>query len=98
MKLSPRDAAAYFRKPDTTKAGLLIYGQDGMRVALRRQEVIKALTGENAEEEMRLTRLQGADIREAKRVLAHEVTTLAHGEEAALQAAAGIWFCALERL
>ncbi|MEM9342460.1 MAG: DNA polymerase III subunit delta [Pseudomonadota bacterium] len=70
MKLSPRDAAAYFRKPDTTKAGLLIYGQDGMRVALRRQEVIKALAGDGAEEEMRLTRLQGADVRKDPATLA----------------------------
>lgn len=36
----------------------------------------------------RLERLQGADLREAKRVLAHEVTTLVHGEAEARQAAA----------
>ncbi|MDU8943781.1 DNA polymerase III subunit delta [Ovoidimarina sediminis] len=63
MKLSGRDAAAYFRKPDPDKAGLLIFGQDGMRVALRRQEVIRALVGSNGEEEMRLTRLSAADVR-----------------------------------
>ena len=63
MKLSGRDAAAYFRKPDPDKAGLLIYGQDGMRVALRRQEVIRALVGPNGEEEMRLTRLAATDVR-----------------------------------
>ena len=45
MKLTGRDAAAYFRKPDPEKAGLLIYGADAMRVALRRQEVIAALIG-----------------------------------------------------
>ncbi|MXQ09440.1 DNA polymerase III subunit delta [Alphaproteobacteria bacterium GH1-50] len=63
MKLSTRDAPAYFAKPDPSKAGLLIYGQDAMRVALRRQEVIKALVGPEGEEEMRLTRISAADLR-----------------------------------
>lgn len=63
MKLSARDAAGYFRKPDTSGAGLLIYGGDAMRVALKRQDIIKALVGPNGEEEMRLTRLSGADLR-----------------------------------
>ena len=63
MKLSPRDAAAFFRKPDPDRPGLLIYGQDPMRVALRRAEVVKALTGPAADEEMRLTRLSGAELR-----------------------------------
>ena len=34
-----------------------------MRVALRRQELLKSLIGENAEEEMRLTRISGSDLR-----------------------------------
>ncbi|MBT8415563.1 MAG: DNA polymerase III subunit delta [Boseongicola sp.] len=63
MKLSPRDAPAYFAKPDPAKTGLLIYGSDAMRVALRRQEVIKALIGPEGEEEMRLTRIPAADLR-----------------------------------
>ncbi len=63
MKLSPRDAEGYFAKPDADKAGLLIYGADAMRVALKRQQVIPALLGANAEEEMRLTRMPGADLR-----------------------------------
>lgn len=63
MKLSPRDAPAYFAKPDHAKTGLLIYGADAMRVALRRQEVIKALIGQQGEEEMRLTRIPAADLR-----------------------------------
>lgn len=63
MKLSPRDAPAYFAKPNPEAAGLLIYGPDAMRVALRRQEVIKALIGPAGEEEMRLTRLPAADLR-----------------------------------
>jgi DNA polymerase-3 subunit delta len=63
MKLSPRDAPGYFKRPDPDKAGLLIYGQDGMRVALRRQEVIAALIGPQGEEEMRLSRMNAAELR-----------------------------------
>ena len=63
MKLNARDAAAYVRKPDPDKAGLLIYGADPMRIAIKRAEVIKALIGENGEEEMRLTRMQAGDLR-----------------------------------
>ena len=63
MKLSARDANRYFAKPDPDKTGLLIFGEDAMRVALKRQQVIAALLGENAEEEMRLTRMSGADLR-----------------------------------
>lgn len=63
MKLSGAAAVGYFGKPDPAATGLLIYGQDAMRVALRRQEVILALIGPAGEGEMRLTRLQGADIR-----------------------------------
>lgn len=63
MKLAPRDIAAYTRAPDAKSAGCLIFGDDAMRVALRRQELLKALLGENAEQEMRLTRLAAADLR-----------------------------------
>ncbi|MDR9428992.1 DNA polymerase III subunit delta [Salibaculum sp.] len=63
MKLIPRDAARYCRKPDPEAAGLLIYGADAMRVATRRQEVIAALVGPEAEAEMRLTRISGAELR-----------------------------------
>ncbi len=63
MKLSPRDAERYFAAPDPKRAGLLIYGADAMRVALKRQQVLAALLGPGAEEEMRLTRLQGPDLR-----------------------------------
>ena len=63
MKLSARDAPAYFAKPDASATGLLIHGADAMRVALRRQEVIKALVGPKGEEEMRLTRIPASDLR-----------------------------------
>ncbi|MEL7301603.1 MAG: DNA polymerase III subunit delta [Pseudomonadota bacterium] len=63
MKLAPRDAAAYFARPDPAKTGILIYGADAMRVALKRQELIAALIGPQGEEEMRLTRMTGAELR-----------------------------------
>ena len=63
MKLSPRDAPRYLARPDPARPGLLLYGNDAMRVALRRQEVIKALIGPQGEAEMRLTRIQGAELR-----------------------------------
>ncbi|MBN2907463.1 MAG: DNA polymerase III subunit delta [Rhodobacteraceae bacterium] len=63
MKLSPREAARYFTRPEPDRTGLLIYGPDAMRVALKRQEVIAALLGPNAEEEMRLTRMMASDLR-----------------------------------
>lgn len=63
MKLSTRDAPAYFARPDPDAAGLLIYGPDAMRIALRRQEVIRALIGPTGEQEMRLTRIQAGDLR-----------------------------------
>jgi DNA polymerase-3 subunit delta len=63
MKLSPREASGYFARPDPDKTGLLIYGTDAMRVALKRQEVVAALVGPQGEEEMRLTRLAGGELR-----------------------------------
>ncbi|RZW01874.1 MAG: DNA polymerase III subunit delta [Rhodobacteraceae bacterium] len=73
MKLSTRDAVAYFRKPDPAKTGLLIYGADPMRVALRRQEVIKALIGADGEEEMRLTRIAAAELRKDPALLSDAI-------------------------
>jgi DNA polymerase-3 subunit delta len=63
MKLSARDADGYFARPDADKTGLLIYGGDAMRVALKRQQVLAALLGPNADEEMRLTRIPGSELR-----------------------------------
>lgn len=63
MKLTGAAASRYFGRPDPSRLGLLIYGADAMRVALRRQEVIAALIGPEGEAEMRLTRLSGADLR-----------------------------------
>lgn len=63
MKLSGREADSYFAKLGPDRTGLLIYGADAMRVALKRQQVLAALLGDGAEEEMRLTRLAGAELR-----------------------------------
>ena len=63
MKLNARDAARHFAKPDPSATGTLIYGADAMRVALKRQELIGRLIGPEGEEEMRLERLSGADLR-----------------------------------
>ncbi len=73
MKLSTRDAPAYFAKPDPAKTGLLIYGSDAMRVALRRQEVVKALIGPDGEEEMRLTRIAAAELRKDPALLSDAI-------------------------
>ena len=36
-KLQPRDALGVLRKPDPARAGILIYGADAERVAIRRR-------------------------------------------------------------
>lgn len=63
MKLSAREAVRFFEKPDKSKAAILLHGPDAMRIALKRKTLIDALTGPNADEEMRLTRLESALLR-----------------------------------
>ena len=63
MILKGAEISRYLAKPDPTRPALLIYGQDAMRVALKRAEAVAALTGPNADEEMRLTRIAGGDLR-----------------------------------
>ena len=63
MNLKGQQAAKYCAAPDPKKAGLLIFGADAMRVALKRQEAILALVGPQGEAEMRLTRLPAAELR-----------------------------------
>lgn len=63
MKLTGRDAARFLARPDPGMAGMLLYGADAMRVALKRQSVIDALVGAGAADEMRLTRMAGGDLR-----------------------------------
>ncbi|SFJ79988.1 DNA polymerase III subunit delta [Jannaschia pohangensis] len=61
MNLRGAAVAKFLAKPDPATAGALIYGADAMRVALKRQDLIAALAGPSADEEMRLTRLSGAE-------------------------------------
>ena len=75
MKLSARDALGFFTKPDATKAGILLYGQDAMRIALRRKQVIDALIGDKGEEEMRLTRMAAGELRRDKAMLLDALTS-----------------------
>ncbi|MCC5967360.1 MAG: DNA polymerase III subunit delta [Natronohydrobacter sp.] len=63
MKLSPRDLARLIAKPDPKLAGLLIFGPDTMRVALKRQDLVAAMIGPQGEAEMRLDRLQASELR-----------------------------------
>lgn len=63
MKLNPRDLARLIAKPDTVPAAVLIYGQDLMRIALKRQELVASIIGPQGEAEMRLERLQAAELR-----------------------------------
>ena len=63
MILKGAEISRYLARPDPTRPALLIYGQDAMRVALKRAEAVAALTGPHADEEMRLTRIPGADLR-----------------------------------
>lgn len=76
MKLSTGQANAYFAKPDKDAAGILIYGVDAMRIALKRQQTVAALTGPGAEEEMRLTRISGAELRKTPALLLDAVKAI----------------------
>ena len=63
MLLKGAEIARYLARPDPSRPGVLIYGQDAMRVALKRAEVVRALTGEKADDEMRLTRMPGGGLK-----------------------------------
>ncbi|MEL6465898.1 MAG: DNA polymerase III subunit delta [Pseudomonadota bacterium] len=76
MKLSTAQANAYFSKPDADAAGLLIYGADSMRIALKRQHVVAALIGPQGEEEMRLTRIPAGELRKEPALLLDAVKAI----------------------
>lgn len=63
MKLGKRDGAGVLAKPPKGALGLLLYGGDQMRVAIKRQDYLRALLGPSADEEMRLTRISAGDLR-----------------------------------
>jgi DNA polymerase-3 subunit delta len=63
MKLQGAAASRYLAAPDTTKAALLIHGDDASRVQQKRAQAAAALAGPGAEAEMRLTRLPASEAR-----------------------------------
>ncbi len=73
MKLSGTAATRYFARPEPGRTGLLIYGADAMRVALKRQEVSAALVGPEGEAEMRLTRIAASDLRKNPALLSDAI-------------------------
>lgn len=73
MKLTPRDAPRFFAKPEPGRTGVLIYGADAMRVALKRQELIAGLVGPQGEEEMRLTRIPASELRKDPALLSDAI-------------------------
>lgn len=73
MKLGGPAAARYIARPDAERPGLLLFGPDAMRVALKRQEAIAALAGPGAEAEMRVTRIAGGELRKDPALLSDAV-------------------------
>jgi DNA polymerase-3 subunit delta len=73
MILRGADANRYLAKPDPARPGLLIFGTDPMRVALKRQDAILALAGPDAEAEMRLSRIAAGDLRREPSLLADAI-------------------------
>lgn len=73
MKLSARDLRRLIARPDPDLPGILVYGEDSMRIALLRQDFIKALIGPEGEAEMRLMRLAASDLRKSPGALRDEV-------------------------
>ena len=57
MKLTNRDVLSFFKSPPKGITGVLIYGNDPMRVSDKRQQLLQSLLGSNADEEMRLARI-----------------------------------------
>ena len=76
MKLTGTEANRYLARPDPNRAGLLIFGADAMRVALKRQEAILAMIGAAGATELRLTRMSGADLRKDAALLLDAIKSI----------------------
>lgn len=63
MKLTGAAAERFLSAPDAKAPALLIYGQDSDRVARRRAQIALAVGGPDADADMRLTRMMGAEAR-----------------------------------
>jgi len=60
VKLSGRDAARLLARPDPALAGILLFGPDAMRVALKRAALVETLVGPDAAAAMRVSRISAA--------------------------------------
>jgi DNA polymerase-3 subunit delta len=65
MKLTNRDVVSFLKSPPKDISGVLIYGNDPMRVSDKRRQLIRSLLGSKADEEMRLARISGENLRKA---------------------------------
>ena len=65
MKLTNREINSFFESPPKGVAGILIYGNDHMRVASKRQKLIQSLLGPKADEEMRLSKISRENLKKA---------------------------------
>jgi DNA polymerase-3 subunit delta len=63
MALTRADAARWLARPDPAHAAVLIFGQDALKVRVARSDAEQAIAGPQAMDEMRLSRLTGADLR-----------------------------------
>ena len=63
MKLTNRDVVSFFRSPPKGITGVLIYGNDVMRISDKRQQFISSLLGPKADEEMRLARISRENLK-----------------------------------
>jgi len=63
VKLDRASAARFCARPEGGRVGALLHGADAGQVAGARDRLLAALVGPDAEAEMRLTRLTGADLR-----------------------------------
>ena len=65
MKLISRDVISFLESPPRGITGVLIYGNNPMRVSNKREQFIKSLLGSNADEEMRLARISRENLKKA---------------------------------
>ena len=73
MKLSGALALRFCARPDPLAPGVLIWGEDAGRVAVRRREVAAVIAGPDGEAEMRAERFPAADLRAGSAALADAV-------------------------
>lgn len=80
-----------FANPDPDANGFLVYGQDVMRVALKRQELITGIVGPGGVDEMRLERIPAARLRKEPALLSDMIRVRAFfpGRRAVLVEEAG---------